>query len=217
MDQIELARVAGVDAKTVRSLEKGDRWPRDSTRAKIEVALGWLPGSLEAITEGQDPTPLPRSQPPLPGMSGDWLGHHRDEKNAARSRGTKSADKAVRNLLVHHMRDVPPGLVERFSHNPQETADSITYLLDTLKDSFALAVRALELGAAPVEVERYLDGAMGILITSGVLGLAGQSTDGSVMQDMLTSFGQVKAVLREAAVRQERASTRSTDSYDDTP
>lgn len=54
MDQAGLARLAEVDAKTVRSLERGERWPRDVSRAKIEAALQWEPGSLEALLAGGD-------------------------------------------------------------------------------------------------------------------------------------------------------------------
>ncbi|GAA2070986.1 helix-turn-helix domain-containing protein [Williamsia deligens] len=55
LDVAELARTAGVDAKTIRSMEGGDRWPRDSTVAKIERALGWEPGSVEAVANGGEP------------------------------------------------------------------------------------------------------------------------------------------------------------------
>ncbi|MFI9507543.1 multiprotein-bridging factor 1 family protein [Nocardia sp. NPDC052566] len=49
MDQSDLAREAQVDAKTVRYLERGERWPRDSSRAKIERALDWIPGALDDL------------------------------------------------------------------------------------------------------------------------------------------------------------------------
>ncbi|WP_280393179.1 helix-turn-helix domain-containing protein [Nocardia wallacei] len=42
-----LARTAGVDVKTIRSLESGDRWPQDTTRHKLEVALHIEPGTIE--------------------------------------------------------------------------------------------------------------------------------------------------------------------------
>lgn len=58
MDQIELARAAEVDPKTLRALERDERWPREGNRARIERALGWAPGSLEALRDGGEPTPL---------------------------------------------------------------------------------------------------------------------------------------------------------------
>lgn len=47
-----LAKLADVDVKTLRSLERGERWPQDTSRAKIEAALGWIPGGLDAIRDG---------------------------------------------------------------------------------------------------------------------------------------------------------------------
>lgn len=61
MGQAELARTADVDPKTVRSLERGERWPRDTSRAQIETALQWMPGSLDEMLEGGDPTPAPQT------------------------------------------------------------------------------------------------------------------------------------------------------------
>lgn len=52
MSTPELARVAGVDPKTVRALESGERWPQDTSRAKIEKALGWAAGSLDDYAGG---------------------------------------------------------------------------------------------------------------------------------------------------------------------
>lgn len=56
-DVAELAREAQVDVKTLRSLEAGERMPRDSTKAKLERALQWAPGSINAVLAGEDPKP----------------------------------------------------------------------------------------------------------------------------------------------------------------
>ncbi|WP_087485517.1 helix-turn-helix domain-containing protein [Brachybacterium massiliense] len=52
LSQASLATEAGVDAKTLRSLERGERWPHDTSRAKIERALGWAEGTLHALFVG---------------------------------------------------------------------------------------------------------------------------------------------------------------------
>lgn len=52
------AKLAGVDPKTLQSLEQDTRWPHDTNRAKIERALRWAPGSLDAIRAGGEPTEL---------------------------------------------------------------------------------------------------------------------------------------------------------------
>ena len=52
MDATALALAAGVDVKTLRSLERGERWPRESSRIKLERALQWDPGSLDSLLNG---------------------------------------------------------------------------------------------------------------------------------------------------------------------
>ncbi|QNJ56273.1 immunity repressor [Gordonia phage Ohgeesy] len=52
MDASELAVLADVDPKTLRSLERGDRWPREATRLKIEHALHWRAGALDSLRAG---------------------------------------------------------------------------------------------------------------------------------------------------------------------
>lgn len=52
LSQAALASAAGVDAKTLRSLERGERWPQDTSRAKVERALGWKEGTLHALFVG---------------------------------------------------------------------------------------------------------------------------------------------------------------------
>lgn len=47
MSRSELARAVEVDLRTITSIEKGRKWPRDTTQAKIEGALGWRPGTME--------------------------------------------------------------------------------------------------------------------------------------------------------------------------
>lgn len=54
MTQRQLALTAQVDIKTIYNLESGERWPQAATRAKIEKALGWVVGSLEALADGQE-------------------------------------------------------------------------------------------------------------------------------------------------------------------
>lgn len=46
-----LSKLAGVDPKTLRSLERGERWPWDESRKKIEAALQWEPGFLDVLRE----------------------------------------------------------------------------------------------------------------------------------------------------------------------
>lgn len=83
------AKLASVDPKTLQSLERDERWPHDTSRVKIERALRWEPGSLDAIKNGGEPTELqkpPETAPvvkqplPQPGAGGgvDDLGELRE-------------------------------------------------------------------------------------------------------------------------------------------
>jgi transcriptional regulator with XRE-family HTH domain len=56
MTQEQLAVAAGVDEKTIRTLESGVRWPWTRNRAAIEQALGWPPLALERIAAGDGPS-----------------------------------------------------------------------------------------------------------------------------------------------------------------
>ncbi len=56
--QRELAERAGVDVKTINSLEAASRWPQVTKRAAIEDALHWRSGSLLRIAEGGEPGDL---------------------------------------------------------------------------------------------------------------------------------------------------------------
>ncbi len=55
-DDADLVRSAGLDQGTVSDFLTGARWPRRSTLAKIDAALGWPAGTLDATSRtGQDP------------------------------------------------------------------------------------------------------------------------------------------------------------------
>jgi transcriptional regulator with XRE-family HTH domain len=54
LTQEQLARAAGVDEKTVRTLEAGTTWPWPKNRTRIEQALGWTPLALERIASQEE-------------------------------------------------------------------------------------------------------------------------------------------------------------------
>lgn len=61
MTQQELADRAGIDVKTIGSLETRDRWPIARTRARIEEALGWPDGEMTRLAEeGEGPLVPPK-------------------------------------------------------------------------------------------------------------------------------------------------------------
>jgi transcriptional regulator with XRE-family HTH domain len=62
MGQLPFARTAGIDVKTLTGIEAGKRAPHPGTQRKIERALGWEPGTIRQILEGQrGGSPVPRA------------------------------------------------------------------------------------------------------------------------------------------------------------
>lgn len=52
----EVARRGDIpDPDTVRDFMDGARWPQATTRAKLEKAIGWEAGSINALTRGEPP------------------------------------------------------------------------------------------------------------------------------------------------------------------
>jgi hypothetical protein len=54
-DPRDLARAAPADPDTVGDFLEGRRWPRLTTLAKMDVALGWEPGTIDRLSRGQAP------------------------------------------------------------------------------------------------------------------------------------------------------------------
>lgn len=57
LSKMDLARVAKVGRSTIADLINRGKLPvRTGTRDRIEAALGWTPGSFEAVLGGAEPT-----------------------------------------------------------------------------------------------------------------------------------------------------------------
>lgn len=58
-----LTREAHIDAGTLADFLGGARWPKTATQGKVERALGWAPGTINAIAHGGDVPPLSTEDP----------------------------------------------------------------------------------------------------------------------------------------------------------
>jgi transcriptional regulator with XRE-family HTH domain len=92
--QRKLAELAGVDTKTINSLETGRRWPQPAILAQIEQALGLKEGSLQAIHDGGEPTPLDEAEPPPGQASAD------SDDPVAQIRAIEGLDDDERDLIA---------------------------------------------------------------------------------------------------------------------
>lgn len=66
MTWADLAREFGVSESGLRNIRVGRNEPSDLTKHRIEEALGWEPGSVEAVLDGGDPTPTNAKPAPQP-------------------------------------------------------------------------------------------------------------------------------------------------------
>lgn len=92
MDAAQLARDAGVDPKTLASLEHGERWPRDRSRASIETALRWAAGSLDDMRAGQEPKLIEAGNDPLSTYSVEFLLDYTSRRAAAELAAARTTD-----------------------------------------------------------------------------------------------------------------------------
>lgn len=125
MNQADLVREARVDPRTVRSLERGDRWPLDSSRVKIERALGWPAGTLDSLLAGGEP-PIDEPTETTP------IGEH--ETAARLVLAMDDVQTRLRDLILtpEVAANLPPG-AERFL----EALDYATQVAETLAVSIA--------------------------------------------------------------------------------
>lgn len=89
------AKLAGVDPKTLQSLERDERWPHDTNRVKIERALQWAPGSLDALRDGGEPTEL---QQPAAAPAVDKRPPRVDSTAEEAARGVTELRQSIRDL-----------------------------------------------------------------------------------------------------------------------
>ena len=145
LDQTGLARAARVDPKTVRSLENGTRWPRDSTRTRIENALAWTPGSIERLRSGGEPTTnndnaSPRHQP-------ERTSHRYTDPRRAMEGLTSAATAMIDVLdsmdqLSEHL---PESERVKLEHARRQSLSAVAHMLTTNCDLAGEALAAEEI------------------------------------------------------------------------
>ncbi|WP_431240920.1 helix-turn-helix domain-containing protein (plasmid) [Mycolicibacterium aichiense] len=72
ISQRELAKMRIISAPALIAFEKGRSWPRDKTRAKLEQAVRWPPGTLAKLSAGQQ-APINSAKEGAPDSSGTLL------------------------------------------------------------------------------------------------------------------------------------------------
>lgn len=67
----EVAQAASISPATLRAMRAGTNMPSALTRRRLEDALRWERGSIQAILDGGDPTPVDAPANPAPGADLD--------------------------------------------------------------------------------------------------------------------------------------------------
>lgn len=80
----DVSTTAGMSYEGLRAIRKGDRHPNAVTKGRIEDALQWMPGSVDAVLAGGQPT---QAQPPGPTVE------DRDELTALRAQLDRILDR----------------------------------------------------------------------------------------------------------------------------
>lgn len=171
LDQIGLARAARVDPKTVRSLENGTRWPRDSTRIRIENALGWDAGSIARLRSGGEPVEGGAHRTPVSPAS---TSRRYTEPRSAVD-GLTSAATAMIDVL-HSMDELSEQLPEseraKLEHVRRQSLYAVAHMLSTNCELIGESLAAEEID--PLEISdadalesfvRRLGGHLGLLTT----------------------------------------------------
>lgn len=62
----DVSAAAEMSYEGLRGIRKGERNPNPITRARIEEALHWAPGSVDDVLAGREPTPAQSTKGPGP-------------------------------------------------------------------------------------------------------------------------------------------------------
>lgn len=75
----DVSTAAGMSYEGLRAIRKGDRHPNPVTKGRVEDALQWTPGSVDAVMAGGEPAP---ALPERPDYDVDELRELREQLNA---------------------------------------------------------------------------------------------------------------------------------------
>lgn len=70
MNWRELAEAAGISYTALRAIRRGEYRPTELTAQDLDAALQWAPGSVHAVLDGRDPSPLEERAKPEPAEAG---------------------------------------------------------------------------------------------------------------------------------------------------
>lgn len=160
--QADIVAAAKVDPKTYGALESGARWPQEGSRIKIEAALEWETGSIDAVLAGGDATPL------------------EVRTLALRTRGGRGIETELADAIA--------AARDRARLDPDGEADKQAELLSGVRSAWTLAQLANDLGANPADIKDFVQSSFGILTGSGVLGLIAR--DQELLAEVIREFAQ---------------------------
>lgn len=89
------AKAISVSERTLSKIEKGTGDVGDDTWAKVELAIGWKPGSADTVLAGGEPTPVTHPEPAAAGTIEGLL-----ERDPSLRRAFEELPKDIRELVI---------------------------------------------------------------------------------------------------------------------
>lgn len=160
--QADIVAAAKVDPKTYGALESGSRWPQEGSRIKIEAALEWETGSIDAVLAGGEATPI------------------ETRTIALRTRGEAGIEAELADAIA--------AARERARVDPEGEVRKQAALLRGVRSAWTLAQLANDLGANPADIKDFVQSSFGILTGTGVLGLIAR--DQELLAEVIREFAQ---------------------------
>lgn len=99
MNWDDLALTAKISVATLRAIRRGETDPRPITKRRMESALRWAPGSIDAVLAGGDPVPVEKIKRSPVEM----------QRELAERIKRINADPERRDLLDEFTRRIDPG------------------------------------------------------------------------------------------------------------
>jgi DNA-binding XRE family transcriptional regulator len=127
ISQIGLARDAGIDVKTIRSIEKGLRTMHDVNQFKIERALGWREGSIRQVwldRENLRPEQVTMEDMALGADAQTWRQVQDEVANGKIERASLLNDDELISELLFRFRNKNNELSQLRNFKAQQTGDS---------------------------------------------------------------------------------------------
>jgi transcriptional regulator with XRE-family HTH domain len=136
--QAELGRLKIITQPNLSKFERGQSWPRERTRARLEEVVGWPPGTISAIAAGS----------PVPGETISASDGRRDQSPDARDGAESELASQIGPLIGIALTQVDSAIAALPPENDPHFLTRAQVVLADLRHLEVVAVRAVRSGGA---------------------------------------------------------------------